>query len=127
MKIIDEICFEKLNGLIPAIAQDADSGKILMVGFMNRESFEKTVREGKACYFSRSRNTLWTKGESSGNVQNVKEIFLDCDLDTVVLKVEQVGGAACHEGYPSCFYRKLTDDKLEVVEERAFDPKTVYK
>jgi phosphoribosyl-AMP cyclohydrolase len=97
-----------------------------MLAWMNREAYEETVRTGRACYFSRSRGRLWRKGEESGNVQEVKEIYLDCDADTVLLKVHQVGGAACHEGYPSCFFRRVAGDKLEVVGERVFDPNKVY-
>ena len=93
--------FDKSGGLIPAIAQDADTGEVLMLAWMNREAFEETVRTGRAVYFSRSRNKLWRKGEESGNVQEVRGIFIDCDADTVLLKVHQIGGAACHEGYKS--------------------------
>src|SRR5262249_30878171 len=121
------IDFEKSGGLVPAIAQDARSGKVLMLAWMNREAFDETVRTGRACYFSRSRGRLWRKGEESRHVQNVREIFIDCDADTVLLKVDQVGEAACHEGYRSCFYRRLNGDQFEVVGERVFDPKAVYK
>ena len=123
---MQKLNFEKLNGLIPAIVQDFESGEILMLAFMNQEAWEKTLETGKASYYSRSRDKLWIKGEQSGNVQNVKEIFVDCDEDTVLLKVEQVGKAACHTGYKSCFYRKLTD-KLEIIGEKVFDPQKVYK
>lgn len=115
------------EGLVPAIAQDADTGQVLMLAWMNRQAFEETVRTGRAVYFSRSRGKLWRKGEESGNVQEVREIYIDCDADTVLLKVHQIGGAACHEGYPSCFFRKLEDNQLRVVGERLFDPKQVYK
>jgi phosphoribosyl-AMP cyclohydrolase len=118
--------FDKAGGLIPAIAQDADTGAVLMLAWMNREAFEETCRTRRACYFSRSRNRLWRKGEESGNVQEVRDIFIDCDADTILLKVHQVGGAACHEGYASCFFRRLAADQLEVVGERIFDPKKVY-
>jgi phosphoribosyl-AMP cyclohydrolase len=121
------IDFEKSGGLVPAIAQDARSGNVLMLAWMNREAFEETVRTGRTCYFSRSRNRLWRKGEESGHVQEVREVLIDCDADTILLKVDQVGDAACHEGYRSCFYRRLKDDQLEVVGERVFDPKRVYK
>jgi phosphoribosyl-AMP cyclohydrolase len=94
---------------------------------MNREAFEETVRDRRAVYFSRSRNRLWRKGEESGHVQEVREIFVDCDADTVLLKVKQIGGAACHEGYRSCFFRKLDGGMLQTVGERVFDPKQVYK
>src|SRR5437660_11875373 len=119
--------FDKAGGLVPAIAQDAESGVVLMLAWMNREAYEETVRTRRAVYFSRSRNKLWRKGEESGNVQEVREIYLDCDADTVLLKVRQVGGAACHEGYASCFFRRVEPDGLKVIGERIFDPKTVYK
>jgi phosphoribosyl-AMP cyclohydrolase len=121
------IDFDKAGGLVPAIAQDADTGEVLMMAWMNREAFEETLRTGRACYFSRSRNRLWRKGEESGNVQEVRSVFLDCDADTVLLKVRQVGGAACHEGYRSCFFRQVEGDGLRVVGQRVFDPKQVYK
>jgi phosphoribosyl-AMP cyclohydrolase len=121
------IDFDKSGGLVPAIAQDADTGEVLMLAWMNREAFDETVRTGRAVYFSRSRNRLWRKGEESGNVQEVRGVYVDCDADTVLLKVKQVGGAACHEGYPSCFFRKLDGGELAVVGERVFDPKQVYK
>ncbi len=97
-----------------------------MFAWMNREAFEETVRTKRAVYFSRSRNRLWRKGEESGNVQEVRSIHIDCDADAVLLKVKQIGGAACHEGYKSCFFRELTDGELRTVGERVFDPKTVY-
>jgi phosphoribosyl-AMP cyclohydrolase len=121
------IDFEKNGGLVPAIAQDAETGAVLMLAWMNREAFEETRRTGRACYFSRSRGRLWRKGEESGHVQVVREIYLDCDADTVLLKVRQVGGAACHEGYPSCFFRRVEGDDLRVVGERVFDPAKVYQ
>jgi phosphoribosyl-AMP cyclohydrolase len=121
------IDFEKAGGLVPAVAQDADTGQVLMLAWMNREAFEETRRTGRACYWSRSRGRLWRKGEESGHVQEVREILIDCDADTVLLKVRQVGGAACHEGYASCFFRKLEGDGLTVVGERLFDPKQVYR
>jgi phosphoribosyl-AMP cyclohydrolase len=120
------IDFEKSGGLVPAIAQDADTGEVLMLAWMNREAFDETVRTGRAVYFSRSRQRLWRKGEESGHVQEVKGVYVDCDADTVLLKVKQVGGAACHEGYKSCFFRELAGDQLAVVGERVFDPKQVY-
>jgi phosphoribosyl-AMP cyclohydrolase len=119
--------FEKAGGLIPAIAQDATTGQVLMMAWMNREAWEETLRSGRAVYFSRSRNKLWRKGEESGNVQEVREVFVDCDEDTILLKVHQIGGAACHEGFASCFFRKITPEGCEVVGERLFDPKSVYK
>ena len=101
------IDFDKAGGLVPAVAQDADTGEVLMLAWMNREAFDETVRTGRAVYFSRSRNKLWRKGEESGHVQEVRGVYVDCDADTVLLKVKQVGGAACHEGYKSCFFREL--------------------
>jgi len=114
------------KGLIPAIVQDNESGKILMVGFMNEEAFNKTVETKKATFWSRSRNKLWTKGETSGNTLDVKEILVDCDKDTIVVKVK-ANGPACHEGYESCFYRKIEEGELKIIEDRKFDPKEVYK
>ncbi len=121
-----ELNFDKAGGLVAAIAQDAETGEVLMMAWMNKEAYEETLKTGRACYFSRSRNKLWRKGEESGHVQEVREIFVDCDADTVLLKVHQVGGAACHEGYKSCFFRKI-GDSVEIVGERVFDPKQVYK
>ena len=123
-----ELDFSKTaDGLIPAIAQDWQTGEVLMLAYINRDSWEKTLATGKATYWSRSRKKFWVKGEESGNIQKIKEILVDCDLDTVIFKVEQVGGAACHEGYHSCFFRKLENDELRVVGERVFDPAEVYK
>jgi phosphoribosyl-AMP cyclohydrolase len=119
--------FDKAGGLVPAVAQDADTGEVLMLAWMNREAYEETLRTGRACYYSRSRGKLWRKGEESGHVQEVREVYLDCDADTILLKVHQIGGAACHEGYRSCFFRKVEGDRLQVVGERVFDPKQVYK
>lgn len=119
--------FSKQNGLLPAVVQDAQSGKVLMLAYMNQLAWEKTVATGKAHYWSRSRQKLWLKGEESGHVQVVKDILLDCDLDTILLKVEQLGGAACHNGYQSCFYRRYAEGQLQTVETRIFDPKEVYK
>ena len=121
------IDFEKSGGLVPAIAQDADTGQVLMLAWMNREAYEETVRTKRACYYSRSRSRLWRKGEESGNVQEVREIYIDCDADTILLKVKQIGGAACHEGFASCFFRRVDGDQLQVIGERLFDPKQVYK
>jgi phosphoribosyl-AMP cyclohydrolase len=123
-KLVD---FDKACGLVPAIAQDAATGEILMLAYMNEESFQETRRTGRACYFSRSRNKLWRKGEESGNVQEVLEIRVDCDQDTILLKVHQVGGAACHTGFRSCFYRKIEDGRLHEDGTRIFDPNEVYK
>jgi phosphoribosyl-AMP cyclohydrolase len=126
LKAQGQVDFEKQGGLVPAIAQDAATGQVLMLAWMNREAYEETLRTGRAVYFSRSRNRLWRKGEESGNVQEVREVFIDCDADTVLLRVHQVGGAACHEGYASCFFRRVTSTGVEVVGERVFDPKQVY-
>lgn len=119
--------FSKGDGLVPAIAQDAQTGDVLMMAYMNAESYAETLATGRAVYYSRSRNKLWRKGEESGNVQLVKAIYLDCDADTILLAVEQIGGAACHTGYKSCFYRKVTPEGLQVVGQRVFDPAEVYK
>jgi phosphoribosyl-AMP cyclohydrolase len=117
------IDFQKHGGVIPAIAQDYRSGRVLMVAWMNREAFDETVRSGRACYFSRSRNRLWRKGEESGNFQVVREIRIDCDQDVVLLMVEQMGdGAACHEGYESCFFRKLDGSEWRTTDVRRVDP-----
>jgi Phosphoribosyl-AMP cyclohydrolase len=122
----DTLNFTKGDGLIPAIAQDAATGDVLMLAYMNAESYEETVRTGRAVYWSRSRSKLWRKGEESGNVQIVREILIDCDADTIVLKVEQVGGAACHTGHRSCFYRRVTPTGLVETESPIFDPEKVY-
>jgi phosphoribosyl-AMP cyclohydrolase len=119
--------FSKGEGLLPAIAQDADTGEVLMLAYMNAESYAETLATGRAVYFSRSRNRLWRKGEESGNVQQVKSIYLDCDADTILLKVHQIGGAACHEGYKSCFFRQVSPGEMRVVGQRVFDPAAVYK
>lgn len=119
--------FEKAGGVVPAIAQDADTGEVLMLAWMNAEAFAETVRTGRVCYYSRSRGRLWRKGEESGHVQEVCGIYIDCDADTLLLKVKQIGGAACHEGYKSCFFRKVEGDELRVIAERVFDPTTIYK
>ena len=121
------IDFDKAGGLIAAIAQDASTNEVLMIAWMNREAYEETVRTGRACYFSRSRNRLWRKGEESGNVQEVKAIFVDCDADAILLKVNQIGGAACHTGHKSCFHRRLDGENWTVVGTPVFDPQQVYK
>ncbi|MBW1997177.1 MAG: phosphoribosyl-AMP cyclohydrolase [Deltaproteobacteria bacterium] len=122
-----ELDFSKGGGLLPAIAQDFKTGRVLMLAYMNRESWERTLETGEAHYWSRSRRELWHKGASSGNVQRVKEIFVDCDNDTVLLKVEQVGGAACHTGHESCFHKKVErNGGVTIVGERIFDPGEVY-
>ncbi len=115
------------DGLLPAIAQDAASGKVLMLAYMNAESYAQTLATGRAVYYSRSRGRLWSKGEESGNVQIVRSIYVDCDADTILLQVEQVGGAACHKGYESCFFREVTPSGVRIDSERVFDPDEVYK
>jgi phosphoribosyl-AMP cyclohydrolase len=115
--------------LIPVIAQDDATGDVLMLAYMNQTAWDETLETGRVCYYSRSRQKLWRKGEESGNVQEVRSIFFDCDADTILVRVNQIGGAACHEGFKSCFFRKL-DPKtgnIEVVGQRLFDPKAVYK
>ncbi len=121
-----ELKFDKMGGLIPAIAQDAATGEVLMLAFMNEAAWEKTLETGIATYWSRSRNELWVKGGTSGNIQKVREIRVDCDDDTVLLKVEQVGGAACHTGHRSCFHKKIENNGVVIVGEPLFDPKKVY-
>jgi phosphoribosyl-AMP cyclohydrolase len=118
--------FNKTGGLVPAIVQDNETGEILMLGYMNPEAFDATLSTGKVTYYSRSRQTLWVKGETSGNVQLVKEIRIDCDDDTLLIKVEQLGGAACHTGHRSCFYKKVENGTIRIVGEPVFDPKEVY-
>ena len=118
--------FNKTGGLVPAIAQDYQTGEILMLAYMNPDAFNATLSTGKATYYSRSRQTLWVKGETSGNMQLIKEIWIDCDDDTVLLKVEQLGGAACHTGHRSCFYKKVENGSIRITEEPIFDPRKVY-
>ena len=118
--------FNKSGGLVPAIVQDNETGEILMLAYMNQEALNATLSTGKATYYSRSRQTLWVKGETSGNVQLVKEIRIDCDDDTVLIKVEQLGGAACHTGHRSCFFKKVENGTIRIVGEPVFDPKEVY-
>ena len=122
-----EIDFKKGDGLIPAVIQDAATNEVLMVGYMTRESWEKTLETKRATFWSRSRQKLWIKGETSGHVQEVKEIYLDCDGDTLLLKVDQIGGAACHTGFRSCFHRRREKEGWRIVGERVFDPKEVYE
>jgi len=121
------IDFTKAGGLVTAIAQDAETGEILMVANMNEESLAKTLELGEAVYWSRSRNRLWHKGEESGNVQKVKALYVDCDGDAVLMKVEQVGGAACHTGKRSCFFRRIDKGAVTDVGIQVFDPDEVYK
>jgi phosphoribosyl-AMP cyclohydrolase len=118
--------FSKLDGLIPAVIQDEKSGRVLMVGFMNEESFRMTVETGFATFYSRSRNKLWLKGESSGHKLVVKSIQTDCDRDTVLVGVEALGPGVCHEGYESCFFRTLEGGEWKVSEVQTYDPKKVY-
>lgn len=118
--------FERRGGLLPAIAQDAVSGEVLMLAWMNDEALRETLSTGRAVYFSRSRQRLWRKGEESGHFQVLHGIYLDCDADTILLKVRQTG-AACHEGYPTCFFRQLhSDGKTEIVQERLKTPEEIY-
>jgi phosphoribosyl-AMP cyclohydrolase len=125
MNALDQVKFDS-NGLVPAIVQDDGTGTVLMLAYMNREALERTIQSGETHFYSRSRKKLWHKGETSGNVQSVREIRMDCDGDTIILKVRQTS-AACHEGYYSCFYRKLEDGRAwKTVETRQFDPKDVY-
>lgn len=127
MKFIEELKFDS-QGLIPAIVQDYEDGEILMLAYMNMESLKKTITTGKTCFWRRSQGRLWTKGEESAHFQEVKEIFFDCDGDTLVIKVKQLGGAACHMGYRSCFFRKVNKEgKYDIVGEKVFDPGKVYK
>jgi phosphoribosyl-AMP cyclohydrolase len=122
-----EIDFKKGDGLIPVIIQDAKTNEVLMLGYMNQESWEKTLETKKVTYWSRSRKQLWIKGESSGHFQEVKEICLDCDGDTFLIKVDQIGGAACHTGFRSCFYRRYDKGEWKVSGKKVFDPKEVYE
>ncbi|HYR01861.1 MAG TPA: phosphoribosyl-AMP cyclohydrolase [Syntrophobacteria bacterium] len=118
--------FPRAGGLVPAIVQDHDTGEVLMLAYMNQEAWNRTLATGRAHFWSRSRKKLWCKGETSGHIQEIREVYVDCDLDTVLLRVHQVGGAACHEGYRSCFYRKVEGGKLKVAGARVFDPMEVY-
>jgi phosphoribosyl-AMP cyclohydrolase len=122
-----KIDFKKGEGLIPVIIQDASTDEVLMLGYMNRESWEKTLETKKASYWSRSRKKIWVKGETSGNFQEIKEAYLDCDGDTLLLKVNQIGGGACHTGFRSCFHQRFENGKWKVQGERIFDPKEVYR
>ena len=123
-KWLDEITWND-QGLVAAIAQDHETGKILMLAWMNEESFRETVRTKRACYFSRSRNQLWRKGEESGHIQKVVSIHVDCDADAILIRVNQQG-AACHEGYATCFFRELRDDEVVIASERLVNPDEVY-
>jgi phosphoribosyl-AMP cyclohydrolase len=121
-----DLNFEKSDGLIVAVVQDYKSNRVLMVGYMNREAFDKTLSTGLVTFYSRSRQKLWTKGESSGHHLALKEISTDCDMDALLVKVDAVGPGVCHDGYESCFYRKLDDGAWSVSETRAYDPNAVY-
>jgi phosphoribosyl-AMP cyclohydrolase len=121
-----EIDFKKGDGLIPVIIQDASTNEVLMLGYMNREAWQGTLKRKKASFWSRSRKKLWVKGETSGHFQEIKEIYLDCDTDTLLLKVNQIGGAACHKGFRSCFHYRYEEGKWKIFGERIFDPKEVY-
>jgi phosphoribosyl-AMP cyclohydrolase len=124
-RVLDTLKYDS-QGLIPAIVQDADTGEVLMMAYMNKQSLADSIRTGKTHFWSRSRQKYWMKGESSGHTQDIQEIFIDCDVDTILIKARQ-HGAACHEGYKSCFFRKLqADGQWQVLGERLFDPKKVY-
>jgi len=118
--------FAASEGMVPVITQDYNSGDVLMLGWMNLAAWNATLERGKAVYWSRKHKRLWEKGERSGRSQLIREIFLDCDLDAVLLKVDQLGNAACHMGHPSCFYRRVTRNSIEVVTEPLFNPEEVY-
>ena len=126
MSFSDELKYDS-QGLVPAVIQDADTGDVLMVGYMNKEAVDRTLASGKTCFWSRSRQEFWVKGGSSGHFQFVKAIYTDCDRDCLLITVDQKG-AACHDGYRSCFYQRVKEDgSLEIVAEKAFDPEEVYK
>jgi len=121
-----ELNFSKGGGMLPAVVQEAGTGKVLMLGYMNAEAYQRTVRSGNVTFFSRSQNKLWMKGESSGHVLKVKDVLVDCDLDSLVVIAEQLGPGTCHEGYRTCFFRRVEGDNFVEVEPRAFDPQKVY-
>ena len=123
-----DLDFDKMGGLIPAVVQDAVSGEVLMVAFLNEEALDLTLETGKMHYYSRSRDRLWMKGETSGHIQEVQEVLIDCDEDTALFKIRQIGGAACHTGYNSCFYRRLEPDGtvVQIKDSKVFDPEQVY-
>ena len=121
-----ELAFEKLGGLIPGIVQDHETGDVLMLGYLNAEALQETQRTGEVHFFSRSRNRLWKKGESSGHVLRVREVRVDCDSDALLLLVEPLGPGVCHEGYQSCFFRKLDQGAWKIADSRAYDPAAVY-
>lgn len=119
--------FDKLQGLVPVVIQDASEGEVLMVGFMNQEAFENTIETGKVTFFSRTRNKLWVKGETSGHHLLVEEIRVDCDEDTIVIRANVLGPGVCHNGFRTCFYRRLEDGEWKKCSERVYDPGAVYK
>jgi phosphoribosyl-AMP cyclohydrolase len=123
---VEAPAFGAADGLVTAVVQDAATDQVLMVAHMNREAWDEMLASGRAVYFSRARGRLWRKGEESGNTQVVREVFVDCDADAVLLKVEQIGGAACHEGYKSCFFRQVTPEGVKIIAQRVFDPAQVY-
>lgn len=123
---METVDFEKGGGLIPAVVQDGETGEVLMLAYMNEEAYRRTLETRRAWFFSRSRNAYWMKGESSGNVQEVEEVRVDCDADAILLRVRQVGGAACHTGHRSCFHRKVEGDCWVVEGAPLFDPREVY-
>jgi len=126
MKKVSDLNFAKGNGLLPVIAQDHETGDVLMLAYMNQLAWEKTIETGKVHYWSRSRDKLWLKGETSGHVQLLREAYVDCDLDTILVRVEQLGGAACHTGYRTCFYQKVEGRDLVARGTPVFDPKEIY-
>ena len=124
---MERLDFDKGGGLLPAVVQDSDTGEILMLAYMNEEAYRRTLESGRAWFYSRSRDKYWMKGESSGHVQEIREVRVDCDADAVVLKVRQVGGAACHTGHRSCFYRRVEGDRWVVEGNPVFNPAEVYQ
>ncbi len=124
-EIIKQIKFDS-DGFVPVVVQDYRDNRVLMVAYMNADSLSMTLKTGNATYWSRSRKKLWTKGETSGNLQKVKELYIDCDADCLLIKVEQLGIAACHTGYRSCFYRKISENKILIEEKRFFNPDEKY-
>jgi len=124
---MERLDFEKGGGLLPAVVQDAESGEVLMLAYMNDEAYRRTLETGKAWFYSRSRDKYWMKGESSGHVQEVQEVRVDCDADAVILKVRQLGGAACHTGHRSCFYRRVEGETWVEEGQPVFDPAEVYR
>ena len=126
MSLQDQIDFDKQGGLVPVIAQDDETGDVLMMAYMNPEALAESLRTGRVCYYSRSRDRLWRKGEESGHVQQIRSVHVDCDADTLLVRITQVGGAACHKGYRSCFFKTVENGKLTIAAEPVFDPSKVY-